>query len=46
VVSNGIYFFNEHYAKKLYAEAIDIYLPSIDRDFDPEIIIDHLKIKG
>jgi len=46
VVSNGIYFFNDHYAKKLYAEAIDIYLPSIDRDFDPEIIIDHLKIKG
>ncbi len=45
VISNGIYFFNDHYAKKLYAEAIDIYLPSVDRDFDPEIIIDYLKIK-
>ncbi|MBL7740447.1 MAG: hypothetical protein JNK14_14615 [Chitinophagaceae bacterium] len=45
VIKNGVYFFSEQYAKKLYAEAIEIYLPSVDRDFDPEKIIAHLKIK-
>jgi Ser/Thr protein kinase RdoA (MazF antagonist) len=45
VIKNGNYFFSEQYAKKLYTEAIEIYLPSIDRDFDPERIIDHLKIR-
>ena len=44
VIKNGIYFFSEHFAKKLYNEAIEIYLPSVDRDFDPDKIIDHLKI--
>ena len=46
VVKNGDYFFSEQYAKKLKAEALDIYLPSVDRDFDPEKIIDHLKIRS
>jgi len=46
VIKNGNYFFSEHYAKKLQAEALDIYLPSVDRDFDPEKIIDHLKIRS
>lgn len=46
VVKNGNYFFSEHYAKKLQAEALDIYLPSVDRDFDPNKIIDHLKIRS
>ena len=45
VIKNGIYFFSEQYAKKLYTEAIEIYLPSVDRDFDPEKIIDYLKIR-
>lgn len=45
VVKDGNYFFNEQYAKKLKTEAIEIYLPSVDRDFDPEKIIAHLKIK-
>jgi hypothetical protein len=45
VVKNGNYFFTEQYAKKLKAEALDIYLPSVDRDFDAEKIIAHLKIK-
>jgi hypothetical protein len=45
VIKNGNYFFNEQYAKKLQAEAFEIYLPSVDRDFDPEKIIDYLKIK-
>ena len=45
VIKNGNYFFSEQYAKKLQAEAFDIYLPSVDRDFDPDRIIDHLKIR-
>lgn len=44
VIKNGVYFFSEHFSKKLYNEAIEIYLPSVDRDFDPDKIIDHLKI--
>jgi len=39
VIKDGKYFFNEQYAKKLQAEALEIYLPSVDRDFDAEVII-------
>lgn len=46
VIKNGNYFFSEQYAKKLQAEALDIYLPSVDRDFDPEKIIDYLQIRS
>jgi len=46
VIKNGNYFFSEQYAKKLHAEALDIYLPSVDRDFDPKKIIDYLKIRS
>jgi hypothetical protein len=46
VIKNGDYFFSEQYAKKLKAEALEIYLPSVDRDFDPERIIDYLKIRS
>jgi Ser/Thr protein kinase RdoA (MazF antagonist) len=46
VIKNGYYFFSEQYAKKLYTEALDIYLPSVDTKFDPEKIIDHLKIRS
>jgi Ser/Thr protein kinase RdoA (MazF antagonist) len=45
VIKDGNYFFNEQYAKKLQAEAYDIYLPSIDTDFDAEKLIHALKIK-
>jgi Ser/Thr protein kinase RdoA (MazF antagonist) len=45
VIKDGKHFFNEQYAKKLQAEAFDIYLPSVDRDFDAEKIIDALKLK-
>ena len=45
VVKNGSYFFSEQYAQKMQAEAFDIYLPSVDRDFDPEKLIQALKIK-
>ncbi len=46
VIKDGKYFFNEQYAKKLQAEAFEIYLPSVDRDFDAEKIIDALEIRG
>ena len=45
VVSDGSYFFSNQYSQKLLHESFEIYLPSIDRDFDPEKIIDFLKIK-
>jgi Ser/Thr protein kinase RdoA (MazF antagonist) len=45
VIKDGSFFFSEQYAKKLQAEAFDIYLPSVDRDFDAEKIIKLLKIK-
>jgi len=45
VIKDGSYFFSGQYAKKLQAEAFDIYLPSVDIDFDAEKLIDILKIK-
>ena len=45
VIKDGNYFFNEQYAPKLQAEAFDIYLPSVDRDFDAEKIIDALGLQ-
>jgi len=45
VVKDGQYFFNKQYAEKLQAEAFDIYLPSVDRDFDANILLDALKLK-
>jgi len=45
VIKDGQHFFAEQYAEKLRAEAFDIYLPSVDRDFDAELLIDALKIK-
>ena len=46
VIKDGRHFFSEHYAKTLKAEAFETYLPSVDRDFDPEVIIKALKIKN
>jgi hypothetical protein len=45
VIKDGKYFFNEQYAKKLQAEALEIYLPSVDRDFDAEKIINALGLQ-
>lgn len=45
VIKDGNYFFSEQYARKLQAEAFDIYLPSADRDFDAEKLISALKIR-
>ena len=44
VIKDGAYFFNDQYAKKLKAEAYEIYLPSVERDFDAEVLIDALRI--
>ena len=44
VIKDGPYFFNEQYATKLYQEALDIYLPSINTDFNADKIIDALGI--
>jgi Ser/Thr protein kinase RdoA (MazF antagonist) len=45
VIKDGKYFFNKKYAQKLQSEAFEIYLPSVDRDFNAEEIIKELKIK-
>jgi Ser/Thr protein kinase RdoA (MazF antagonist) len=45
VIKDGKHFFSEQYAKKLQAEAFDVYLPSVDRDFDAEKIIEALGLK-
>jgi hypothetical protein len=45
VIKDGNYFFSEKYAGKLREDAYNICLPAIDRDFDPEKIIKHLKLK-
>ncbi len=44
VIKDGNYFFNEKYASKLQAEAFDIYLPSVDRDFDATKILEALDL--
>jgi len=44
VIKDGKYFFNEQYAQKLQAEAFETYLPSVDRDFDVELLIKKLKL--
>jgi hypothetical protein len=45
VIKNGNYFFAGRYAEKLQKEAFDTYLPSIDRDFDPQKLVNALNIK-
>ena len=45
VIKDGKHFFNEQYAKKLQGEAFDMYLPSVDRDFNAEKIIKALKLE-
>jgi hypothetical protein len=45
VIKDGSYFFSEQYARKLQAEAFDIYLPAVDTDFNAEKLIEALKIK-
>ncbi|MFO7867922.1 MAG: hypothetical protein R6U95_01320 [Bacteroidales bacterium] len=44
VIYKGSFFFTKKYAEKLQQEAFDMYLPSIDTQFNPELIIKHLNI--
>ncbi|MBS1527155.1 MAG: hypothetical protein JST19_16000, partial [Bacteroidetes bacterium] len=44
VIKDGKRFFKEQYAEKLQTEALNIYLPSVDRDFNAEKVIDALKL--
>lgn len=45
VIKDGKHFFHEQYAKKLQQEAYDIYLPSVDRDFNAEVLIEALELR-
>jgi len=44
VIKDGKYFFKAQYAEKLQAEAFDIYLPSVDRDFNADMLLEALKL--
>lgn len=46
VIKDGAYFFSSEYAPKLQSEAFDIYLPSIEENFDAEFILDALKLRS
>lgn len=45
VIKDGRYFFSAQYAQKLQSEAFEIYLPSIESDFNAELLISALKIR-
>ncbi|WP_214070926.1 hypothetical protein [Mucilaginibacter sp. dw_454] len=45
VIKEGSHFFSGQYTRKLQAEAFDNYLPSVDRDFNADKIIDALNLK-
>jgi Ser/Thr protein kinase RdoA (MazF antagonist) len=44
VVKDGRFFFHEIFATQLQKEAFDIYLPSIEKDFDADVILKALNI--
>ena len=44
VIKDGRHFFHELFATKLQKEAYDIYLPSIDKEFNAELILKALNI--
>ncbi|HVX51538.1 MAG TPA: hypothetical protein VHB48_15355 [Chitinophagaceae bacterium] len=44
VLKDGRYFFHEIFATKLQKEAYEIYLPSVDRDFNADIILKALNL--
>lgn len=45
VVKDGRYFFHDIYANKLQKEAYELYLPSLDEDFNADILLKALKLK-
>ncbi len=46
VISNGIYFFSDSYAKKLKKEAVEQYFPALDAVFNADLILRRLEIKS
>jgi len=44
VIKYGKYFFHRTYSTKLQKEAYELYLPSVDRDFNAELILKELNI--
>jgi len=44
VIKDGRYFFHEIFATKLQKEAYEIYLPSVDKDFDADILLKALNL--
>jgi hypothetical protein len=44
VIKDGRFFFHELFANKLQREAFEIYLPSVDREFNAEVILKALNI--
>jgi hypothetical protein len=44
VVKDGRFFFHELFATKLQKEAFEIYLPSVEREFNAEIILKALNL--
>ncbi len=44
VIHRGRIFFTKNYAEKLQKEAFEMYLPNLDTQFNPELIIETLKI--
>ncbi len=44
VISNGTFFFNDAYAKKLQTEAYEKYLPEIDKSYNENLILEALNL--
>ncbi len=44
VISNGRFFFNEAYTRKLQQEAYEQHLPNLDKDFDAGLILEALEL--
>lgn len=44
VIKDGPYFFRQSYIEKLQKEAFEIYLPAIEKNFNAEKLLTHLKI--
>jgi len=44
VIKDGRFFFHELFATKLQKEAFEIYLPSVEKQFNPDIILKELNI--
>jgi len=44
VIHRGRFFFTKSYAEKLQKEAYEMYLPTLEKQFNPELILESLHI--